>query len=94
MCRQRTKNNNKTVKELTENEETSESNESMSESEESINHLEEIKTIANRQKQNTAVVRKYGIKKDFVIETVSPVTKMPPDERMMGKTEILKIPNR
>ena len=66
----------------------------MSESEESINHLEEIKTIANSQKQYTAVVRIYGIKKDFVIETGTSVTKMPPDEQMMGKTETLKITNR
>ena len=55
-------NNNQTARKLTENEVTSEPNESMSESDTSINRLEEIKTIEDKRKQYTVVVRINGIK--------------------------------
>ena len=65
----------------------------MSELDKSINRLEEMKTIEDKRKQYTAVVRINGIKKEFVIDTGSPVTKMPRDEQMIVKTEIKKITN-
>ena len=71
-------NNNRTVRKLTEGEETNEPNESMSESDESISHLEEIKTIEDRRTRYTAVVRIIGIKQEFAIDTGLPVTIMPP----------------
>ena len=90
-CGQRM-NNIRTVRKLTENEATNQPNESKSESDESINHFEETKTIENKQKQYTAVMRiNNGIKKEFVIDTWSPVTIIPPDERILEKTETHEI---
>ena len=65
----------------------------MSELDKSINRLEEMKTIEDKREQYRAVVRINGIKKEFVIDTGSPVTIMPPDEQIIGKTEIKKITN-
>ena len=45
-------------------------------------------------KHFTAVVRVNGIKKEFIIDTGSPISIMPPDERIMKSTEIQKITNR
>ena len=86
-------NNNRTVKRLTQ-EEMNEPDESTSESDESIHHIKEIKKINEMNKHFTAVVRVNGVKKEFVIDTGSPISMMPPDERIIKSTEIQKITNR
>ena len=90
VCKQRLK-NNQTVRKLTEEE--TEPNESMSESDESIYHIEEIKNFVEQQKHYTAKIKTNGTPKEFVIDTGSPVTKMPLDEQIMTTTEIQKITN-
>ena len=92
ICRQKL-NNNRTVKRLTE-EETNEPNELTSDSDISIHHIKEIKKINEMNKHFTATVQIDGIKKEFIIDTGSPVSIMPPDERIMKATEIQKITNR
>ena len=62
----------------------------MSESDTSINRLEEIKTIEDKRKQYTVVVRINGIKKEFLKDTESPVAKTPPEGRTMRKTPIFR----
>ena len=91
-CRQKF-NNNRTVKRLTE-EEMNEPDESTSESDESIHHIKEIKKIKEMNKHFTAVVRVNGVKKEFIIDTGSPISIMPPDERIIKSTEIQKKTNR
>ena len=68
--------------------------ESTSESDESIHHIKEIKKINELNKYFTAVVRVNGVKKEFIIDTGSPISIMPPDERNIKSTEIQKITNR
>ena len=92
VCRQKF-NNNRTVKRLTE-EETNEPNESTSDSDVSIHHIKEIKKINEMNKHFTATVQINGIKKEFIIDTGSPVSIIPPDDRIMKATEIQKITNR
>ena len=69
-------------------------NESTSESEESIHHIKEIKTIEEKNKHYTATIKINGVKKEFIIDTGSPITIMPSDERIMKHTETQKITNR
>ena len=45
-------------------------------------------------KHFTEVVRVIGVKKEFIIDTGSPISIMPPDERIIKSTEIQKIINR
>ena len=45
-------------------------------------------------KHFTAVVRVNGVKKEFIIDTGSPISIMPPDERIIKSTENQKITNR
>ena len=45
-------------------------------------------------KHFTATVQINGIKKEFLIDTGSPVSIMPPDKRIMKATEIQKMTNR
>ena len=91
-CRQKF-NNNRTVKRLTE-EETNEPNESTSDSDESFHHIKEIKKINEMNKHFTATVQSIVIKKEFIIDTGSPVSIMPPDKIIMKAIEIQKITNR
>ena len=91
-CRQKF-NSNRTVKRLTEDE-TNESNESSCESEEEIHHIKEIKKIEETNKHYTATVKINGITKEFIIDTGSPISIMPPDQRIMKLTEIQKVTNR
>ena len=42
-------------------------------------------------KHFTAVVQHNGMNKEFIIDTGSPISIMPPDERIMKSTEIPKI---
>ena len=78
-CRQKF-NNNRTVKRLTE-EETNEPNESTSDSDDSFHHIKEIKKINEMNKYFTATVQSNGIKKEFIINSGSPVSIMLPDEK-------------
>ena len=91
-CRQKD-NNNQTVKRLTE-EETNEPVESTSDSDESIHHIRAIKKINEMSKPFTAVVQINGIKKELIIDTGSPISIKPPDERIMKSTEMQKVANR
>ena len=91
-CRQKF-NNNRTVKRLTEDE-MNEPNESSCESEESIHHIKEIKKIEETNKHYTANVKINGIMKEFIIDTGSPISIMPPDKRIMKPTELQKVSNR
>ena len=75
-------------------EETNEPDESTSDSEESIHHIKEIKKINEMNKLFLGTVQINGIKKEFIINTGSLVSIMPPDERIMKATEIQKITNR
>ena len=79
-CRQ-TFNNNRTVKKLTE-EEINEPDESTSDSQKSIHHIKEIKKINEMSKHFTATVQINGIKEEFIFDTGSPFSIMPPDERI------------
>ena len=90
-CRQKF-NNNRTVKRLTE-EEINEPDEPTSDSDESIHHIKEIKKTNEMNKHFTATVQIGGIKKKFIIDTGSPISIMPPDERIMKATEIQKVTN-
>ena len=80
-CRQKF-NNNRTVKRLTEDE-MNEPNESSCESEESIHHIKEIRKIEETNKHYTANVKINGVIKEFIIDTGSPISIMPPDKRIM-----------
>ena len=91
-CRQRTY-NSRTVKRLIEDE-TQQPNESTSESEESIHHIKEIKAIEENNKHHMATIKINGVKKEFIIDTGSPITIMPPDERITKHAEIQKVINR
>ena len=86
-------NNNRTVKRLTE-EEINEPDESTSDSYESIHNMKEIKKINELSKHFTATGQINGIKKEVTIDTGSPISIMPRDERIMKATEIQKITNR
>ena len=89
----------KTITNQLENsEEVIEPNESLRESNESIHNIEEIKNIEEKQKHYTAKIKRNGIQEDFIINTGSPVTIMPFDDRIVDQTEIQKknepIPGR
>ena len=91
-CRQKF-NSSRTVKRLTEDE-MNEPNESSCESEEDIQQIKEIKKIEETNKHYTAIVKINGIAKEFIIDTGSPISIMPPDKRIMKPTEIQKVANR
>ena len=84
--RQKT-NSNRTVKRLTEDE-PNESERSSSESEESIHHIKEIKKLDETNKHFTTTLKINGVTKEFIIDTGSPISLMPPDERITKSTEI------
>ena len=75
-CRQKF-NSSRTVKRLTE-EEMNEPNESSCESDEDIQHIKEINKIEETNKNDTATVKINGIAKEFIIDTGSPISIMPP----------------
>ena len=91
-CRQKT-NNNRTGKRLTEDE-PNESDRSSNESEESIHHIKEIKKIDETNEHFTTMLKINGVTKEFIIDTGSPRSLMPSDERIIKSTEIQKITNR
>ena len=81
------------MKKLTE-EEIDERDKTSSDSEESIHHIREIKKIEEKNKHCIATVKINGRKKEFIIDTGSPITIMPPDETMLELIAIQKITNR
>ena len=81
------------MKNLTE-ETAIETNKSLSVLDEMIHHKEEIKNIEAKLKHYTAKIKRNGIQKEFIIDTGSPVTTMPFDERIVNQTEINKTTNR
>ena len=92
VCRQKM-NNNRTVKRLTEKE-PNETDEPSSESEDSIHSIKEIKKIDETNKHLTTTLMINGIPKKIINDTGSPISLMPPDERLTKSTEIQKITNR
>ena len=86
-------NNYRTVKRLTEDE-PNESDGPSSESEESIHHIKEIKKMDETNKHFTTTLKINGIPKEFIIDTGSPKSLMPPDERITESIEIQRITNR
>ena len=69
-------------------------NESTSESEEKIHHIKEVGAIEEKNKHYLATIKTNGVKKEFIIDTGSPITIMPPDGRIMKSTKSQKITNR
>ena len=69
-------------------------NPSANQSDESINHIEEKKSIEEKQKHYTAEIELNGKQKEFIDDTGSPVTIMIFDERIMKQTEIQKMINK
>ena len=72
----------RTVKRLTEDE-MKDPNKSSFESEEDIQHIKEIKKIEETNKHHTATVKINGIAKEFIFDTGSPISIIPPDKRIM-----------
>ena len=66
---------------------------STSESEESIHHIKGIKAIEEKNNHYAATIKINGVKKEFIIDTRSPITIMPPDERIMKHAEIQIVTN-
>ena len=81
------------MKRLSEDE-TSQPNESTSDSEESIHHLKVVSAIEEKNKNYTATIKINRVKKEFIIDTGSSITIMPPDKRIIKSTEIQKITYR
>ena len=53
-----------------------------------------MKKIGEKNKHSTATVKINGIKKDFIIDTGSPITIMTPGEKILKLTGIQKITNK
>ena len=82
------------MKRLTEKE-TNKPDESTSDSDENIHHIKKSREKKNEMSKHfTAVVQINGIKKEFIIENGSPISKMPPDESIMKSREMQKITSR
>ena len=61
------------------------------ESETSINRIERSNRITDRNKYLTTTVKVYGIEKELIVDTGSPISIMPADENIKKQTEIQKI---
>ena len=72
-------------------EEVDHQDETSNESNESIHHIKEMKRIEETNKHYTATVKINGKKKEFIIDTGSPITIKPPDEENLKSEEIQKI---
>ena len=88
----RRQNNSRIVKRLTENE-LNEPDKPSSESKDSIHHIKEIKKIETNQHFTTTLTIN-GVMKEFKIDTGSPISLMPPDEKITKSIEIQKKTNR
>ena len=82
-------NNNRTVKTLTEKE-VNELDESYCESDKSRHHMKDIKKIEETNKNYTATVKMNGMKKESRIDTGSPITIMPMDNRIVKLTDLFQ----
>ena len=74
-------------------EEMNEPKESSCESDENIHHIKEVKKFEETNKYYTATVKINVITKEFIFDTGSPVSIMPPDKRIMKPTEMQKVTN-
>ena len=92
VCRQRN-NYKRKVRNVTEDESEIIGGES-DESETSIHRIERINRITDRNKCLTAVVKVIGIEKEFIVDTGSPISIMPVDEKILKQTEIQKVKQR
>ena len=81
------------MKRLIENE-PNESDDPSSESEESIHHIKEVKKIDETNKHFATTLKINGVMEEFIIDTGSPISLMPQNERIMRSTEVQKITNR
>ena len=64
------------------------------ESESSIYRIERVNRIIDRNKNLTTTVKINGTEKEFIIETGSPISIMPADNRRMKESEIQKVRHR
>ena len=64
------------------------------ESETSKHRIERINRITDRNKCLTAVVKVNGIEKEFIVDTGSPISIMPVDEKILKQTEIQNVKQR
>ena len=92
VCRQKYINNG-TVKKLTKKQ-ADDRSETSSESNESIHQIKEIKKIEEKNKHYTATVKINEIKKEFIIDTGSPITKMLQGEEILKSTGMQKFTNK
>ena len=92
VCRQR-ENYKHEVRNVTENESEAIGGES-DESETSIQRIERINRITDKNKYLTVVVKINGIEKEFIVDTGSPISIMPVDEKIMKHTEKQKVKQR
>ena len=75
-------------------EKTNQKNDDRSESNKSIHQIQEIKKIEGKNKHYTATVKINGKKKEFIIDTGSPITIMPPVEEFLKSTGLQKFTNK
>ena len=92
VCRQRENYEHK-LRNVTEDESEAIGGES-DESETSIHRIEKINRITDKNKYLTAVVKINGIEKEFIVDTGSPISIMPEDEKIKKQTEIQKVKQR
>ena len=92
VCRQRENYKHK-VRNVTENESKAIGGES-DESETSIQRIERINRTTDKNKYLTAVVKTNGIEREFIVDTGSPISIMPVDEKTMKHTKIQKVKQR
>ena len=88
VCRQR-ENYKRKVRKVTEDKSETIEGES-DESETSIHRIERINRITDRNKCLTTVMKINGIEKEFIVDTGSPISIRPVDEKIMKQTEIQK----
>ena len=74
-------------------EETDDRDETSCDSGKSTHHIREVKKIEENKKHYTATVKINRKKKEFIIDTGSPIKIMPPDETILELTGIQKITN-
>ena len=87
-CRQR-ENYKSKLRNVTETENSI--GEESDESETSIHRIERVNRIIDRNKYLTTIVKINGTGKEFVIDTGSPISKMPADNTIMKESEIQKV---
>ena len=89
--RQRENFNNK-LRNVTETEKSI--GEESDDSESRIYRIERVERIIDRNKDLTTTVKINGTEKEFFIDTGSPISIMPADNKIMNETEIQKVRHR